>query len=101
MSAPLPPEERTLEQRKSKAPSPGQAWTMVLVIVVGFIVGGLGLIYNYSGYLWLLYLGTGIVAVGFLYGWWINIFEFTEEETRIYESGQTERIEPATDPRHG
>lgn len=101
MSAPMPPEQRTIEQREKKAPSPAQAWTMVSIIVFGFIVGGLGLVFNGDGWFWVLYLGTGIAFLGFLYGWWIDIFEFTEEETRIYQTGEVERVEPATEPHHG
>ena len=99
MTAPMPPEQRSVEQRERKAPSETQAWTMVTVIVLGFIVGGLGLIFH--GWFWLLYAGIGVVVLGFLYGWWIDIFEMTEEETRTYRTGETERVEPATESHHG
>lgn len=49
------------------------SWLAVAVIVVGFIVGGLGLI---LGPAWLLFwVGVGIVVVGGIYGLAVGIME--------------------------
>lgn len=101
MTRPHLPSEEAQEQRTRKAPSPGQAWAMVAIVTFAFIVGGLGLVFGPHGYFYLVYVGTGIFVLGILYGWWIAIFEYTEEETIQYSSGRVERIEPGTHAEHG
>jgi len=42
------------------------AWTLVVLICAGFVVGGIGLI---EATPWLFYLGVGVVAVATIVGW--------------------------------
>ncbi len=93
------PEPRTVEEKDERAPSRPLAWTFVGIVIVGFAIGGLGLVF--WDYFWLVYAGFGVVVVGGIFGWLINIMEFTEEETRMSEAGGVQRVEPATEPGHG
>jgi hypothetical protein len=49
------------------------SWVAVSTITVGFIVGGLGLIFGPTW--WLFWVGAGLVAVGGLIALATNIFE--------------------------
>lgn len=93
-----PPESRTVEERSEKAPSAFTAWLFVFIVFAGFAVGGLGIVYSHY---WVLWLGAGIFVLGVVFGRLINIMEYTEEQTRTYESGDVERVEPGSEPQHG
>lgn len=101
MTTPHLPNPEDQREARRKAPSPRQAWMVTWITTFAFLVGGLGLVFGTHGYFWLLYVGVGIFAFGVLYGWWIAIFEYTEEETIQYSSGMVERVEPSTKPGHG
>lgn len=101
MTTPQLPDAQAQHNRSEAAPSPRQAWSMVFVLILGFVIGGLGLVFGHDGYFYLLYVGTGVFFLGCLYGWSISIFEYTEEETKMYASGMVERVEPETKPGHG
>lgn len=49
------------------------SWAVVLVIIVGFIVGGLGLILGPNW--WLFWIGAAISVIGVVVGWATGIME--------------------------
>jgi hypothetical protein len=74
-------------------PSAWQAWTMVTIVTLGFLVGGLGVIYGWP----LFWAGVGVVAAGIVYGRIIHVMEFTEE----YSPEPHRVVEPGTTRFHG
>ncbi|MHB2023349.1 MAG: HGxxPAAW family protein [Mycobacteriales bacterium] len=73
--------------KQHTAPPAWQAWTVAALIIVGFLVGGIGVIVGWP----IFWVGVGIVVVSCLLGWLIHVMEFTEE----YEL-EGERVEPGT-----
>lgn len=78
--------------RTHGAPPARLAWAVVAVIVVGFIVGGIGTIEGWP----IFWAGVGIAAFGVVFGRLIRIMEYTEEYAI-----EGERVEPGTQAWHG
>ena len=74
------------------APPAWQAWTVAAFIIVGFLVGGIGVIVAWP----IFWVGVGIVVLSVLVGWRIKLMEFTEE----YQVGG-ETVEPGSRMLHG
>ncbi len=52
------------------------SWVAVGIMVVGFIVGGLALVFGHGGPIWwLFWLGAGLAALGLLVSVATNMFE--------------------------
>jgi len=52
------------------------SWVAVAIMVVGFVVGGLALIFGHGGPIWwLFWVGAGVAALGLLVALATNTFE--------------------------
>jgi hypothetical protein len=52
------------------------SWVAVGIIAVGFIVGGLALVFGHGGPIWwLFWVGAGLAALGLLVSVATNMFE--------------------------
>jgi hypothetical protein len=78
--------------RTHSAPPAWQAWSVTVIVILGALVGGIGVIVGWP----VFWVGVGIVAFGFLFGWRIRVMEFTEE----YDL-DGERSEPGTKSIYG
>ncbi|HVA59565.1 MAG TPA: hypothetical protein VNG13_03385 [Mycobacteriales bacterium] len=74
------------------APAPWKAWTVAVLVIIGFTVGGCGVIFGWP----MFWTGVAIIVAGFLLGWRVRIMAFTEE---YLVAG--ERAEPETRALHG
>jgi hypothetical protein len=78
--------------KRAEAPEPWQAWSVAIMIILGFAIGGVGVIFGWP----MFWAGVAIVGVALLVGWRIRIMQFTEE---YHLAG--ERVEPQTKAFHG
>lgn len=52
------------------------SWVAVAIMVVGFVVGGLALVFGHGGPIWwLFWVGVGVAALGLLLSLATNMFE--------------------------
>jgi uncharacterized membrane protein len=55
------------------------SWIAVAVIVLGFVLGGLGLVLGPTW--WLFWAGLAVTLAGMVFGWAIGIMEDYSEDT--------------------
>jgi hypothetical protein len=64
-----------------------RSWLAALVILAGFVVGGIALIlWNWP----MFWAGVGVVAVGCVFGWAVNIMEDVTEYGGAQSGGDPE-----------
>lgn len=61
------------------------AWTAVLIVTLGFLVGGFAVVWAKP---WLFWISVGVVFLGGLVGWIMRAMGFGQQPSQAHSAGR-------------